>query len=63
MLPTSPADEAGLDVADVIVEVDGVGVGEDFDDLVAGFEIGSTHEIVFVRGRRLFSTTLVVAER
>lgn len=50
-------------MADVIVEVDGVGVGEDFDDLVAGFEIGSTHEIVFVRGRRLFSTTLVVAER
>ncbi len=63
VLPTSPADEAGLDVADVIVEVDGVPVGEVFGERVAGFEIGSTHELVIVRGRRLLSTTITVAER
>lgn len=65
VLPTSPADVAGLRVGDVIVEIDGIQIGQEqsFDELAAGLEIGSTHEVIFIRGRRAFSTMVTVAER
>jgi serine protease Do len=65
VLPTSPADEAGLRVGDVIVEIDGVPIAQDgdFRDTVEGFEIGSAHDVVFVRGRRVLSTTVTITSR
>ncbi len=65
VLPTSPADLAGLQVGDVIVEIDGVRIGPDqeFGELVSGLEIGSDYEVALVRGGRLFSTTVTIAER
>ena len=65
VLPTSPADLAGLRVGDVVVEIDGIQVGPDveFSELISGLEIGSSHEVVLVRGRQVFSTTVTIAER
>jgi serine protease Do len=65
VLPTSPADLAGLRIGDVIVEIDGARISqdEDFREMVGGFEIGSVHDVVFVRGRRVLSTSVTVAER
>jgi S1-C subfamily serine protease len=65
VLPTSPADEAGLRVGDVIVQIDDVEIEGDvsFDGLIAGFEIGSVHEVIFVRGSRVFSTSVTIADR
>ena len=65
VLPTSPADLAGLRVGDVVVEIDGIQIGpeRDFSELVAGLEIGSDHDVVFVRGRQVLSTTVTVTER
>jgi S1-C subfamily serine protease len=65
VLPTSPADEAGIGVGDVIVEIDGVPIGQDagFSEIVGGLDIGSTHDVVIVRGRQAFSTEITIAER
>lgn len=65
VLPTSPADLAGLQLGDVVVEIDGVAIGpdQDFAELISGFEIGSDHEVVLVRGGQVFSTTVTIVER
>lgn len=65
VLPTSPADLAGLQVGDVVVEIDGVAIGPDreFSELISGLEIGTDHEVVLVRGGQVFSTTVTIAER
>jgi S1-C subfamily serine protease len=65
VLPTSPADLAGVQVGDVIVGIDSVRIGPDqeFGELVSGLEIGSDYEVALVRGGRLFTTTVTIAER
>lgn len=65
VLPTSPADAAGLRVGDVIIEINGtaVGAGEAFSELIAGLEIGASYEMIVVRGPQALATTVTIAAR
>ena len=54
VVPGSPADEEGLEVDDIITEVDGVAVTASLplDELILGYEPGDRVELTVARGGR-----------
>jgi serine protease Do len=65
VIPDSPAEKAGLQKNDVIVEFDGKPVRDDgrFRLMVANTEIGSKVPLVVVRGDKRREMTITLAER
>lgn len=62
----SPADDAGFEQYDVIVNIDGVKAVEDvgeFLDVVRGFEPAETHAFSLIRGGSPTQTSVTIGER
>ena len=62
----SPADRAGLDQYDVIVEIDGIEVSsevEEFSETIGGFSIDEKHDFAVLRGGKQHDIQVTIGER
>ncbi|MBV9156680.1 MAG: PDZ domain-containing protein [Acidobacteriaceae bacterium] len=63
--PGSPADQAGLQLGDILVSLDGKPVG-DIDDLqtaLRGDAVGRTVKAVLIRGGEMIEAQIAISER